>query len=64
MGDDPKTSVVDRHCRLHEAENLFVVDSSFLPTGLGLNPMFTIVANALRVGTWIVEETKKAGKLL
>lgn len=58
MGDDPRTSVVDRHCRVHDIENLFVVDSSVFPTGFGLNPMMTVVANALRVGTWIVQEMK------
>ena len=59
MGDDPNASVVNRFCRLHDAENLFVVDSSFMPTGLGLNPMVTTVANALRVGTHIVTSLKK-----
>src|SRR5262249_41653203 len=51
VGDDPGASVVNRFCRLHDADNVFVVDSSFMPTGLGLNPMVTVVANALRVGT-------------
>jgi choline dehydrogenase-like flavoprotein len=59
MGDDPKTSVVNRFCRLHDASNVFVVDSSFMPTGLGLNPMVTVVANALRVGTHIVDRLKR-----
>ena len=54
-GDDPATSVVDRNCRLHDVPNVFVIDTSFFPTGFGLNPMVTVVANALRVGTWIVE---------
>jgi choline dehydrogenase-like flavoprotein len=58
MGDDPKTSVVDRYCRLHDVPNVFVVDTSFFPTGFGLNPMVTTVANALRVGTWIVGQSK------
>ncbi len=63
MGDDPTQSVLDRHCRLHDVPNLFVVDSSFMPTGLGLNPMVTVVANALRVGTWIVEQSKHGQEL-
>ncbi len=63
MGDDPNTSVVDRHCRLHDVPNVFVVDSSFFPTGFGLNPMVTVVANALRVGTWIVENSKRGKEL-
>ena len=56
MGTDPSQSVVDPYCRLHEVPNVFVIDTSFMPTGLGLNPMVTVVANALRVGTWIVNE--------
>jgi choline dehydrogenase-like flavoprotein len=63
MGDDPKQSVVDRFCRLHDAPNVFVVDSSVFPTGFGLNPMVTVVANALRVGTWIVEQAKSGDGL-
>jgi choline dehydrogenase-like flavoprotein len=59
MGDDPNASVVNRFCRLHDAENVFVVDSSFMPSGLGLNPMVTTVANALRVGTHIVNSLRK-----
>jgi choline dehydrogenase-like flavoprotein len=55
MGEDPKNSVVDPECRLHGVPNVYVVDSSFMPTGLGLNPMLTVVANALRVGTHIVK---------
>ena len=58
MGTDPLTSVVNEHCQIHEAQNVFVVDTSFMPTGLGLNPMVNVVANALRVGTWIVSEMK------
>ncbi len=59
MGDDPSRSVLDQWCRAHEIPNLFVVDTSFMPTGFGLNPMVTVVANALRVGTWIVEQHRK-----
>ena len=61
MGEDPASSVVDPYCRVHDVPNLFVVDSSFMPTGLGLNPMKTVVANALRVGTWIVEQSRSSG---
>jgi choline dehydrogenase-like flavoprotein len=39
MGDDPTQSVVDHFCRLHDAPNVFVVDTSFVPAGMGLNPM-------------------------
>jgi choline dehydrogenase-like flavoprotein len=49
FGDDPGTSVLDRNCRAHGLENLYVVDASFFPTSGGTNPSLTIAANALRV---------------
>src|SRR6059036_2276222 len=50
FGDDPKTSVLDRNCRAHEVDNLYVVDASFFPSSAAVNPALTIMANALRVG--------------
>jgi choline dehydrogenase-like flavoprotein len=49
FGLDPRSSVLDRDCRMHGVDNLFVVDSSFMPTSNGVNPSLTIGANALRV---------------
>ncbi len=49
FGDNPKTSVLDRCCRVHDTDNVFVVDGSFMPTSLGVGPALTIIANALRV---------------
>lgn len=48
-GTDPKTSVVNAEGRAHGIDNLFVVDASFFPTSMGVNPSLTIAANALRV---------------
>lgn len=53
FGDDPRSSVLDRDNRVHDLENLFVVDSSFFPSSGGTNPSLTIAANALRVGELI-----------
>jgi choline dehydrogenase-like flavoprotein len=53
MGDDPQTSVLDRWCRAHEVNNLFVVDGSPFPTATGANPTLTIMANAWRVCDYI-----------
>jgi choline dehydrogenase-like flavoprotein len=53
MGNDPETSVLDRHCRSHEVDNLFVVDGGPFPTGTGANPTLTIMANAWRVAEHI-----------
>jgi choline dehydrogenase-like flavoprotein len=53
MGNDPQTSVVDRHCRVHDVDNVFVVDGSVHVTNGGFNPVLTILANAYRVGEFI-----------
>jgi len=50
FGEDPRTSVLDRDCRAHALDNLYVVDSSFFPSSSAVNPTLTIIANALRVG--------------
>ena len=46
MGRDPARSVVDSRLRMHAMENVFVVDASVFPTGLGVNPQETIFALA------------------
>jgi choline dehydrogenase-like flavoprotein len=53
FGDNPACSVLDRHNRVHDLDNLFVVDSSFFPSSGGTNPSLTIAANALRVADLI-----------
>jgi choline dehydrogenase-like flavoprotein len=50
FGTDPATSALDPNCRMHEVDNLYVVDSSFFCSSSAVNPTLTIVANALRVG--------------
>ena len=49
MGTDPATSVLDVNCKLHDLNNVWVVDSSFFPSSAAVNPALTIAANALRV---------------
>jgi choline dehydrogenase-like flavoprotein len=55
FGDDPATSVLNRDCRAHDVDNLYVVDGSFFPSSSAVNPALTIMANALRVGDRILE---------
>jgi choline dehydrogenase-like flavoprotein len=50
FGTDPATSVLDVHCKTHEIDNLYVVDSSFFPSSGAVNPSLTIIANAIRIG--------------
>ena len=48
-GEDPQTSVVDGSGRVHDLDNLYVVDGSTMPFPGGVNPTLTIQANALRM---------------
>ena len=58
FGNDPKTSALDRNCKAHEIDNLYVVDASFFPSSGAVNPALTIMANALRVGDHLLERMK------
>lgn len=49
MGNDPKTSVVDKHLRVHNKSNLFVAGSSVFPSSGTATPTFTIIALAIRL---------------
>ena len=56
FGRDPATSVLDVNCRAHSVPNLYVSDSSFMPTSGGVPGTLTIMANALRVGMHLVDQ--------
>jgi len=48
MGEDQSLCGADSHGRLHGADNIWVNDSSLLPTSPGVNPQATILAIARR----------------
>jgi len=56
MGRDPKTSVTDEWGRVHNHDNLFVVDGSLHVTNGGFNPVLTIMALAFRSGEYIARQ--------
>ncbi len=59
MGNDPKTSVVDKYHRAHDVKNLFIVDgSSFVTSGRG-QPTMTIQALAFRAADHIADFARK-----
>ena len=59
MGNDAKTSVVDKYHRSHDVRNLFLVDgSSFVTSGRG-QPTMTIQALAFRAGEHIAQFAKR-----
>jgi choline dehydrogenase-like flavoprotein len=53
FGTDPRTSALDLNCKMHDLDNLYVIDGSFMPSIGAVNPTLTIIANALRVAEHI-----------
>lgn len=56
FGNNPETSVLNKDCRAHEVENLFITDGSFMPTGGSVTHTWTIYANAFRVAEIIATQ--------
>lgn len=50
MSTDPRSGVVDRDCRVHGYDNLYLAGSSVFPTSGWANPTLTIIALAHRLG--------------
>jgi choline dehydrogenase-like flavoprotein len=59
MGDDPKTSVLNRYCQAHEVKNLFVADAAPFCGNPDKNVTLTIVAMAWRTSEYLAEEMRK-----
>jgi len=59
MGNDPRTSVVDANCRVHDSENVYVVDASVHVTNGGFNPVLNIMALAYRAGEYIASQGRQ-----
>ncbi len=59
FGDDPKHSVLNRHCQSHDISNLFVADAGFMPTGGSTPYTWTIYANALRIADYIIAKLQE-----
>ena len=58
FGNDSKTSVLDKNCKAHDLQNLYVTDASFMPTGGSVPYTWTIYANSFRVAEVIKKELK------
>jgi choline dehydrogenase-like flavoprotein len=49
FGNDDTVTVLDKFCRAHSVDNLYVTDGSFMPTGGSATFTWTIYANSFRV---------------
>lgn len=61
MGDDPARSALNSFNRMHEVDNLYVVDGSAFPTATEKNPTLTILALSWRATDHLVEEMRRGG---
>ena len=53
MGETFDSSVVDRNCKVHGVENLYISGPSVFPTNSFCNPFYTIGAVSIRLGEHI-----------
>ena len=61
MSDDPRRGVTSSVGEFHGVPGLFVTDASLFPGPIGINPMETIIALALRNAERLVEQRGRHG---
>ena len=59
MGNDPKTSALNKNCQAHDVKNLFVADGAPFVTGPDKNPTLTITALSWKTSDYILDQAKK-----
>jgi choline dehydrogenase-like flavoprotein len=59
IGDDPRTSPLNKYCQAHEVKNLFVADAAPFVSNADKNPTHTIIALAWRTAEYLAEEMRK-----
>lgn len=62
MGDDPKTSVLNKFNQAHDVKNLFVTDGACYVSGANQNPTLTMMAITARACDYLAAELR-AGRL-
>jgi len=59
MGNDPKTSVVNRYSQAHDVPNIFVTDGACWVSSGNQNPTLTMMAITVRACDYILQEYSK-----
>ncbi|MBA7566973.1 2-methyl-1,2-propanediol dehydrogenase [subsurface metagenome] len=59
FGENPQNSVLNSECRVHNVENLYIADGSFIPTGGSVPYTWTIYANSFRMADILSSKLKK-----
>jgi choline dehydrogenase-like flavoprotein len=63
MSDNPREGVVDRNCRVHDIDNLYIGGCSTFATGGHANPTYTITQLALRLADHLGDEVLRPNPL-
>jgi len=58
MGNDPKTSVTDRFCRLHDVKNVYLADAAPFVSGGTQNTTWSILAMCWRTMDYLKEQMR------
>ena len=59
MGNDPKTSVLNKFNQSHDVQNVFVTDGAAFVGAANQNPTLTILALTMRACDYLTEEIKR-----
>ena len=59
MGNDPKTSVTDKYCQLHDVPNVFSMDGACFVSSACQNPTLTMMAITVRACDHLIDRFKK-----
>ncbi|GAB2773743.1 GMC family oxidoreductase [Rhabdobacter roseus] len=59
MGNDPKTSALNKYSQAHDAKNVFVVDGGAFVSQADKNPTWTILALSWRASDYIIDQVKQ-----
>jgi choline dehydrogenase-like flavoprotein len=59
MGNDPKTSALNRWCQAHEVKNVFVADAAPFVSNPDKNPTLSIMALSWRTSEYLLGQAKK-----
>jgi choline dehydrogenase-like flavoprotein len=59
MGNNPKTSVLNKYSQAHDVNNIFVNDAASFVTNPDKNPTLTIMALSWRASEYLIDQAKK-----
>jgi choline dehydrogenase-like flavoprotein len=59
MGNDPKSSALNKYCQAHDVRNLFVADAAPFVTNADKNPTLTIMALSWRTSEYLIDQARK-----